>query len=76
MTNPPASPLVHKLKMRRKRRLQMQRDARRGALWNMVTHDERFQRPDATDPAITRHSHHFFGRIATRFMRRGSRAPQ
>ena len=61
MTNPPASPLVHKLKMRRKRRLQEQRSARRGALWTAVTSDARF------DPALDSAS--AFGRFARRFMR-------
>jgi hypothetical protein len=59
---PPASPLIHKLKMRKKRRLQEQRGVRRGSLWNLVTHDERFEPTQ-------------LGRIARRFLR-GSRAPQ
>jgi hypothetical protein len=61
MKKPPASPLVHKLKMRRKRRLQEQRGARRGALWTAVTSDARFE------PALD--SSQAFARFARRFLK-------
>jgi hypothetical protein len=63
MKKPPASPLVHKLKMRKKRRLQEQRGTRRSALWSLVTQDERFEPTK-------------LGVFARRFLKRGSRAPQ